>query len=160
MTWLLAACNPATSCRYSALLSCTEASRVFFLPRTAARPFSLIRRRCFSARTSDVLTAIVRVTVSTFFFVTAVFSRAACQRSFAPCTWRRDDCVLRADVADVVDLLEEVAEAVRRHEHVERRRLLLRLVDLDQARVQPPDGDVVLVREEVELLGLEAVELA
>src|SRR6266550_1549455 len=86
VTCLLAACSPATSCRYSALLSWTEASRDFFLPRTAARPFSLIRRRCFSARTSDVRTAIVRVTVSTFFFVTPVLARAECHRSLAPST--------------------------------------------------------------------------
>ena len=54
----------------------------------------------------------MRVTVSTFFFVTSVLARAACHRSLAPSTYVVMTASCEPMLADVVDLVEEVAEAV------------------------------------------------
>ena len=70
----------------------------------------------------------------------------------------RDAEILRADVAQEVDLVDEVGQVTGREQDIERRRLA-GLVDLHEPLVEPAECDRVLVPEEVKALGLEREEL-
>ena len=69
-----------------------------------------------------------------------------------------DPAVLRAELADIVELVDQVGEAGGGKQHVERVGLI-RLVDLDQPQVEPLLSSGVLAPEEGEALAQQVVEL-
>ncbi len=78
--------------------------------------------------------------------------------SRAPVDVLDDAAVLRGDRAQVVQLVEDVTEALGVDQNVERRGLPA-LVDGDEASAQPPDCNPVLIAEKRQALGLELVQL-
>src|SRR2546421_243319 len=62
------------------------------------------------------------------------------------CDGAGDLFVLRRDRAEIVELVEHIVEVARGEQDVDSRRLVL-LEDVDQAQVEAPEGELVLVLE-------------
>ncbi len=69
----------------------------------------------------------------------------------------RDLFILVSDGVHVIDLVDDVAEAARAQQHIDRRRIV-RLVDRDQSPVQPLNRERVLLLEGAQLPRLQPVE--